>query len=541
MRLRSWSGLVLLTSLACTVGGGGGTFGSGSAEGTSSTGDPGTADSAELTADSSDGSVSSSGGDEAAKFDLHEGPAGPCAVGDDLDAPGACRDVAPPDSFEPDVQWAWTGPRGLTECTVIPLVANLTDDNGDGSVDLCDTPDIVVVVSEKDGGSVGGSLFVLDGASGSVHYEVPDVVASTTPALGDIDDDGLPEIVAARRVESTLRTIALEHDGTLAWAANGCAGVGSSYALADLDADGDVEIIHGQSVCDAMGAPLFAVGDSPGPYSATTAADLDDDGVLEVVLGRSAFHSDGSEYWRVATLLSGFPQVANLDDDPRPEVLLTNADGITVLEHDGTIKYANLTPGGDPSADWVRPATIHDMDGDGRAEYALSAGNDYTVYRRDASVMWSAVVSDLTGRAAGTAFDFLGDGSAEAMYGDEWFLFVFDEAGAPLLEVPRTSRTLTEYPVVADVDDDGSAEVVVVANYVHLLDPPAPTVQVIRDVDDRWIQARRIWNQHTYHVTNVREDGTIPMVEPPHWRHLNTFRTNAQIEGGSVCDPEPEG
>ena len=25
----------------------------------------------------------------------------------------------------------------------------------------------------------------------------------------------------------------------------------------------------------------------------------------------------------------------------------------------------------------------------------------------------------------------------------------------------------------------------------------------IRDVQDRWIQPRRIWNQHTYHVTNV--------------------------------------
>jgi hypothetical protein len=39
-------------------------------------------------------------------------------------------------------------------------------------------------------------------------------------------------------------------------------------------------------------------------------------------------------------------------------------------------------------------------------------------------------------------------------------------------------------------------------------------------------------------VTNVREDGTIPQFEPPSWEHLNTYRTNAQIEGGSVCDPE---
>ena len=65
--------------------------------------------------------------------------------------------------------------------------------------------------------------------------------------------------------------------------------------------------------------------------------------------------------------------------------------------------------------------------------------------------------------------------------------------------------------------------------------------RVIRDVDDRWIQARRIWNQHTYHVTNVREDGTIPQFEPPHHVGLNTFRTNAQIEDGGVCKPPPAG
>ena len=118
------------------------------------------------------------------------------------------------------------------------------------------------------------------------------------------------------------------------------------------------------------------------------------------------------------------------------------------------------------------------------------------------------------------------------MYADEVSLFVFDDTGTPLLSVPRDSTTFMEYPVVADVDNDGSAEIVVVSEM-----PPAPTLQVIRDAEDRWIQARRIWNQHTYHVTNVREDGTIPAVEPPHWTLLNTFRTNAQIEGGELCIP----
>ncbi|MBL8947264.1 MAG: VCBS repeat-containing protein [Myxococcales bacterium] len=218
---------------------------------------------------------------------------------------------------------------------------------------------------------------------------------------------------------------------------------------------------------------------------------------------------------------------------------MTSSFGITVLEHDGTIKYQDVRPTGDPAEglNWVRPATVHDFDGDGRAEFASSSASHYAVYEGDASIVWSANISDASGIAAGTAFDFLGDGVAEAMYADEHTLFVFDGDGEPLFATPRTSVTLTEYPVVADVDNDGSAEILLVSNY----DPNVPTVQAIRDADDRWIQARRIWNQHTYHVTNVREDGTIPQFEPPHHELLNTFRTNAQIENGGLCHPAPQG
>ena len=48
-----------------------------------------------------------------------------------------------------------------------------------------------------------------------------------------------------------------------------------------------------------------------------------------------------------------------------------------------------------------------------------------------------------------------------------------------------------------------------------------------------WVATRAIWNQHTYHVTNVRADGSIPANEPHHWLMpgLNAFRTNAFAPG----------
>ena len=63
------------------------------------------------------------------------------------------------------------------------------------------------------------------------------------------------------------------------------------------------------------------------------------------------------------------------------------------------------------------------------------------------------------------------------------------------------------------------------------------TAEAPSDAEERWVPSRRIWNQHSYHVSNVLEDGTIPQIEPHHWEDLNTFRTNAQVEDGGICEP----
>ncbi|MBK8716273.1 MAG: VCBS repeat-containing protein [Deltaproteobacteria bacterium] len=461
-----------------------------------------------------------------------------CKVSDEGDAMGPCEMKAPADSFAPMLQWSWAGQGSFNDSIVTPLVGNLTDDNSDGEIDLCDTPDIVVTVNT--GTCADAHLFVLDGATGSLHFEIVAAVArASTPAIGDIDGDGLMEIVAQTGSNGSCGgsgVSAWEHDGTPKWQNDGMGLSGEhAIALADLDNDGSTEIIIANRVLDGDGNQLFAAGDTDFSslyWTSSAAADLDDDGDLELVLGRSAWHHDGSQLFSTS-IEGGHPTIGDIDDDGAPEIIVIQSSGFTILEHDGTVKLGPMNPTGD--GDWRRPATIHDLDGDDHAEFAVSSSNHYTSFEGDASTNWSAPVADLSGLASGTAFDFLGDGIAEAIYGDESQLWVFDGlSGDVQLMAPRGSITIIEYPVVADVDNDGSAEIVVVTNH----NDAHPTVQVYRDAQDRWIQARRIWNQHTYHVTNVREDGTIPQHEPPHWQYLNTFRTNAQIEGGSVCEPE---
>ena len=54
------------------------------------------------------------------------------------------------------------------------------------------------------------------------------------------------------------------------------------------------------------------------------------------------------------------------------------------------------------------------------------------------------------------------------------------------------------------------------------------------DALDNWVFTRRVWNQHSYHVSNIEENGAVPSYEIPNWLDpylMNNFRQNVQGEG----------
>jgi hypothetical protein len=286
----------------------------------------------------------------------------------------------------------------------------------------------------------------------------------------------------------------------------------------------------------------FPMGLMQGAYSLPV--DLDDDGVMEVVTGDAVYRADGTQVWADHENLSAasLPHVANFDEDPEPELLFSTQDGLFLYERDGTLVWGPETPTGQPPdrwTDWQRPATIHDFNGDGQVDFAHASESTFVVYNFDpqlgeVSVVWSRAIADLSGAAGSTAFDLLGDGRPEAIYADESRLFVFDGVdGEELLTENRGSKTFVEYPIIADVDNDGSAEILITSDQGI----GRPVLKVVKDADDAWIAARRIYNQHAYSVTNVREDGSLPVEPVDNWNTYNTFRTNLQIEGGSPCLP----
>jgi hypothetical protein len=61
---------------------------------------------------------------------------------------------------------------------------------------------------------------------------------------------------------------------------------------------------------------------------------------------------------------------------------------------------------------------------------------------------------------------------------------------------------------------------------------------VIGDANNTWVPTRQIWNEQTYHITNVNDDDTIPAHEQNSWQIYNSYRTN-QLPGlGRFAAPD---
>src|SRR5690606_35069725 len=158
------------------------------------------------------------------------------------------------------------------------------------------------------------------------------------------------------------------------------------------------------------------------------------------------------------------------------------------------------------------------------------------------ALLWSAPTQDVSSNVTGSSvFDFDGDGAAEVVYADEKYLRIYRGTnGDTLYEVPNPSGTTFEYPLIVDVDRDGHAEIVIGAN--QLVAPGAypgfSGLRVIESSNDGWVATRSIWNQHSYHITNINDDGTVPQNEQPSWLSHNTYRLNTFADKPALSAPD---
>ncbi len=466
--------------------------------------------------------------------------------------PGAkkCEYKPPVGVFAPKVKFEWQGSSEeplYNQVMMAPMVANITDDNKDGLIDRNDIPDIVFMTYKDSAYTKDGVMRVISGDGKGEHLAITKKLKAyrthpgTQVALGDIDSDKKPEIVTCASGGGVL---AFEHDGTFKWKAVGVSC--NAPSLADLDGDGKAEVVVCYAALRGDTGKVWWNAGGCGTYS--TVADIDEDGKPEVVGGNKVYRHDGKLYWSDSSRPDGYVAISDLDGDKKPEIITTSRSdhGLRAYHHDGKPAWTNMPvdinqgKGTGSNQSGGGPPTIADFDGDGKPEIAAAGGWGYVIFEHDGKPKWFQKTKDLSSRVTGSSvFDFEGDGKAEVVYADEHELRIYRGAdGVVLKSFCNTSGTLMEYPIIVDVDNDGHAEIVVANNNYAFKTCPDSTashtgIKVLSDTSHNWVKTRRIWNQHTYHITNISEDGVVPTKEPRNWDnpYLNNFRQNVQPGG----------
>ncbi len=466
-----------------------------------------------------------------------------------------CEYAPPVGSFNPVTEWGMTSFVDFPDHhgnIATPVIGQMTDDDGDGQITAEDMPDILLTFRDYSG--TDAVLRLISGDGSQVHWSLQEtapgyhVYRYAGTAIADLDEDGWPEILLMSSNGSTCYLTCLEYDGTLRWmdTANSHGLRGHYPSVADLDGDGTPEIVLGAYIYNSDGSVRGVGAHGSGYYSGYSNSaytsfgmDMDDDGQLEVVAGNALYDADGNTVCSTG-YADGQPAAADLDLDGEGEFVTVAGGSVYVFDTD--CSYMNgwtITGGGSGG-----PPTIADYDGDGVPEIGLPGDDYYTVYESDGTVLWSNPVQDHSSNSTGSSvFDFDGDGQAEVVYADETRLWIYDGAtGTVLLEYEdHASGTVNEYPVIADVDADGRAEIIVGNDGGGGADANKG-LRVIGDADDNWVTVRQVWNQHQYHITHVNDDLTIPTPTEANWPLFNTFRQAGigSIPATSAPDLWPE-
>jgi len=438
---------------------------------------------------------------------------------------------APEGGFTPIVEWEAGAGKS---CFAQPVAGDL---NQDGSTEVA-----VVIGNILSPLSSGAELWLLDGATGSVLWQrAGNIAYGSPPALGDVDGDGLGDIVVVKEIlpgfagSGTYAVVLYDHEGHIVWESAHFPGSDFDYAtapaLADMDHDGFTEIIVGRAILNHDGTTRGVGTAGRGSFGGGTegavpaVADLDLDGVDEVIVGNAMYNPDGLPIWVDFTQDDGFVAVGNLDDDEAGEFVVSTNDTVRAMDTHGAVMWGPLAL---PDANIVSPAAIGDVDADGEAEIIVAGGNAVWCLGPDGTLEWSADATDASGATGASLFDFEGDGIMEVVYIDEIQMTAFDglTGAVKFHSTDHASVTMFDYPTIVDVDGDDQAEILVCHG------GSASAITSFGDADESWATTRSVWNQHAYSITNINDDLSIPSDPTPNFTLYNNWHAAVDRAAG---------
>ncbi|MEZ4461696.1 MAG: VCBS repeat-containing protein [bacterium] len=188
------------------------------------------------------------------------------------------------------------------------------------------------------------------------------------------------------------------------------------------------------------------------------------------------------------------------------------------------IRCCQLNPGAPGCNSGGGAPVVADFTGDGVPDVGVATGFSYQVYdgvklmdstvATGATVAWTMPILDCSSAQTGAAaFDLDNDGVAEALFADENTFRIYNGTNGDVhFATCNTSATIREKPVVADVDGDGFAEIVVVSNRYSSINcggQKTTGVRVFGAQTGHWARAARTSGAGLIGAPNAAPDLTL--------------------------------
>ena len=337
-----------------------------------------------------------------------------------------------------------------------------------------------------------------------------------TLRVADLDADGRPEIIYMNEVMSydpVSDSLAVAIEGSIAepfgYSHEAIQSWASGAEPIDILSREDCE---GSALCDGMelvaGSVVYAV-DVAGGYRVVVRD-------LSEIDSNCPVGDDGGA------------AVADLDLDGDLDVAFVGANDVWIwdpVESQLIRRQTGWNPAGQPyhGTPVVGDAYI-DSDGPSGEDLPdIIVSHQFRLAAMNAArEHWRLATTDSSGTTMVTLFDLDGNGVDEILYRDEQHLRIMYGGSAPLpagvdanrnyASIACSAGTGLESPTLADVDNDGAAEVVTICGTSPTERGIGPVKVFESDSGLPWRPARPLWNTHHYHPTMISDNLGVPSV-----------------------------